>query len=1677
MFLSFFVFSILLVSCTGNSVTVAFETNGGNEINDIVYNFEGDFNLPKAPTKEGFDFLGWYVDENFEVVFSITYLIGKDQVTLYAKWGLLAYAFSASSESSQMGSIESNVENGLLNPNQVVLLTAIPNEGYKFKGWYDGDTILSTNLSYSLPMPSRNLNVIAKFEVILLNYKLTLVYDEITTEEFMIPTGTIIDFSTLNYQIIDKTKVENWYQDELLLSVVNHHQMNENITLFAKRSDLAYVKYYMPGQIEVKDYSVFYDGYRYILDVNGTLYKNYQSVYNMELDQYDKYYMPLNFELNLGLNEAIERVIYFGHDVQIYQTTKQRIISMGDNSNFKLGSIHDMIGNYFDITSKFNLAPEDYIEYVFPTETYLVVITKNKEVFTWGTFYNNNMSFPIINPLRITNHFSLDSDEYFLPQHYEGSGLIHTNKTIYAPIVDMNNIFNKNFDFSEKAYMKLSDSINTDGLIYSVMIPNYVFFGIYDNGKILYKVNPIHNQDDIYKLAFELNENEKIESFILDYLVATTSSGRILRLNANDFTSNDVTNLIFENDEFIIEYFLVKNYHYVFVTNKGRILHVNEITEIYDITDKMSELNLSYFDFVKSGSHYILTKNGKTYNINQENVNLMEEFGYIPVIKTYSKNIFISLEEVQDENYNHVGWSSISDFYDGDIQLVGDMELLPEFRTPISNPVEIRYSNYLNYSTNIYLKEGQKIDKSKFDMEIPYGYEIDQIYYKSQPLEPGFLITINQDYIEHGFDITLKELEIFKVKVFYFDENKEIVYQDLFFIADGKHFLSYGYINYFTDYFVSSAYSNIDKSENFSLFQPINKDTEIYIELIMKPKYTITFVFEYFDDVTISKVNFTYYYFNDIYMLFNQLSYESYQIEGFYLTSDYQNRIVYIYLIEDITIYVKVNKLADFAITFLDDDLTNIYQYVYKLPYENKTYETLFHVIYAPYGYEIIGLYDDVLLTNKVELSNLINIEKLNLYVKVELIPLITLELHIYDRYTNEFIETIYHKQFTNSYFSFYDLYHKYYYNSIIFYDFDRTNSYNYDNLSENQTLYLFVQERPKVFLTIIDVDGIVDDIVLDFATNTYVHFYEIYAILSEQIDQDFNLNLYYNSNLTGYYYGVPINFDTTLYAKYRFIVYHEITVVFDGDEFENTIIHGMQDNYFSFFSIVDYLANSYGYNHDSISIKLFADQNYSDRIYQFLITEPVTVYAKVEILNQIDLTFVFVEQGVTHFIDNVYSNYYIDQNIVNMFENILELHISKYKIKIYLDQDLTEEVQYHEPKVDTTYYYVITLKNLIQVTYNFVQYDTIYTLNIYEDDYINYASQIEFLIRSNLGLDYFSFFIYKDQDFIEQIYYDDFIKTLYAYVKVEEYYKWQVTLINVTDNITKTGHVFSIDYLTEFNLFYSYFHLYNLEYYQCRVTIAYDENFLELYQYGHTYPYMTLYLKYEVLNYSKIDFILNEDTYTVYVDQLTFIDSKFILEYFGFYQYNYYSVSIHYDIDKNLEFTPSYITEDETLYIEILELKTYNVKFRIVQENSYSYITFFEIAENQVITYDFFKDLIPYYFVITDIFDPEMILLPSGFTIDLDSIDKIYTIWINELDTKLIYIKYIDEHEQIIMEYYTQLLTGEKFSYSSPIGNPYGYEIVGIFLDSEFTISFNQDTIVTEDFSVFVKVQSTTVE
>lgn len=83
---------LLLSSCKNDNYIIHFDSNGGTQISDVM---TSDLNLDQlsVPLKDGYTFMGWYIDESMTTIFDITTQITSD-ITIYAKWEINQYELS-----------------------------------------------------------------------------------------------------------------------------------------------------------------------------------------------------------------------------------------------------------------------------------------------------------------------------------------------------------------------------------------------------------------------------------------------------------------------------------------------------------------------------------------------------------------------------------------------------------------------------------------------------------------------------------------------------------------------------------------------------------------------------------------------------------------------------------------------------------------------------------------------------------------------------------------------------------------------------------------------------------------------------------------------------------------------------------------------------------------------------------------------------------------------------------------------------------------------------------------------------------------------------------------------------------------------------------------------------------------------------------------------------------------------------------------------------------------------------------------------------------------------------------------------------------------------------------------------------------------------------------------------
>lgn len=145
--------------------TVTFNSNGGTQVPSQKVTEGESAEEPDAPTREGYEFLGWYSSEELtdESRYTFNEKVNED-ITLYAKWKEISGDGEQKNQytvvfDSQGGSqvAEQKVEEG----KQASQPQNPTKEGYQFDGWYT-DKAFSVKYDFSSPVGS-NLTLYAKW--------------------------------------------------------------------------------------------------------------------------------------------------------------------------------------------------------------------------------------------------------------------------------------------------------------------------------------------------------------------------------------------------------------------------------------------------------------------------------------------------------------------------------------------------------------------------------------------------------------------------------------------------------------------------------------------------------------------------------------------------------------------------------------------------------------------------------------------------------------------------------------------------------------------------------------------------------------------------------------------------------------------------------------------------------------------------------------------------------------------------------------------------------------------------------------------------------------------------------------------------------------------------------------------------------------------------------------------------------------------------------------------------------------------------------------------------------------------------------------------------------------------------------------------------------------------------
>ncbi len=230
---------------------VTYNLAGGQHVDDPQHTFTITNPLSlDAPVREGHQFLGWYVDEQYSQPFNEHDLVYED-LTLYARWQVKDYTLTFDS-----GEIV------LIDPLTQAFDTPLPSldppvvEGFIFHGWYLDDTF--TTLFEEVRMPADDLTLYARFEA--KTYTLThkvlasagssdVIYERSQTVAF----GEVMQAPTLSKT---NSVLSGWFTDSALNERYQEITMPANeLVLYTTWIPLEYTYSTHDGEITLHTYT------------------------------------------------------------------------------------------------------------------------------------------------------------------------------------------------------------------------------------------------------------------------------------------------------------------------------------------------------------------------------------------------------------------------------------------------------------------------------------------------------------------------------------------------------------------------------------------------------------------------------------------------------------------------------------------------------------------------------------------------------------------------------------------------------------------------------------------------------------------------------------------------------------------------------------------------------------------------------------------------------------------------------------------------------------------------------------------------------------------------------------------------------------------------------------------------------------------------------------------------------------------------------------------------------------------------------------------------------------------------------------------------------------------------------------------------------------------------------
>jgi uncharacterized repeat protein (TIGR02543 family) len=182
--------------------TISFDSNEGSEVAPITLDYQAFVNPPENPTREGFEFMGWFIDQELLEAY-IFDTMPAENITLYAKW----MEIEDVKVNHFFLRIKSQTENQVVI--EVVLGGEVDINGYDLRVYYDASIF-----TYASHVNNVS-NVINPTNPGVIIFNFVELFNPIQTETVILTiTFNIIgnEDSTMNIEVIEASKIDEYFQ-------------------------------------------------------------------------------------------------------------------------------------------------------------------------------------------------------------------------------------------------------------------------------------------------------------------------------------------------------------------------------------------------------------------------------------------------------------------------------------------------------------------------------------------------------------------------------------------------------------------------------------------------------------------------------------------------------------------------------------------------------------------------------------------------------------------------------------------------------------------------------------------------------------------------------------------------------------------------------------------------------------------------------------------------------------------------------------------------------------------------------------------------------------------------------------------------------------------------------------------------------------------------------------------------------------------------------------------------------------------------------------------------------------------------------------------------------------------------------------------------------------------------